>query len=151
MVSGPTPGLVRDPGPAFIGINPVAVGVGRPVRIGDIGLEDVTIIIGLHPVALSAQLIVKLLEGGFLIALITLITGGRSVLRANQARSEGKGQSRQDGEKFKGCFHGGMYSGVKPNERHPFDAHAGELLQRIADFFSRSACFAAGKGSATKD
>lgn len=61
MIRGPTKRLVRNPGPADIGVNPPAVGVGTPVsgRLRFARLPNVTVIAGLAPRAVTVELRVE--------------------------------------------------------------------------------------------
>jgi len=89
---GPAAIVIRGPAPRFIGyprkssgrIDPGTIRVGCPIVIADVRLEDITVIIGLDPIALAGQLIVKSLEGNILIVAV--------VLRPYEGWSEGKGQ-----------------------------------------------------------
>jgi len=61
VIRRPTEWLFRDPSPAGIGVNPVAIGVGTPgPRLRLARLPDVTVIGGLAPIAIPVELGVEL-------------------------------------------------------------------------------------------
>src|SRR5207302_10951748 len=57
VIRRPTERLFRDPSPADVGVNPVAIGVGTPgARLRLARLPDVTVIGGLAPIAIPVEL-----------------------------------------------------------------------------------------------
>jgi len=57
VVGCPTERLFRDPSPAGVGVNPVAIGIGTPgTRLCLARLPDITIIGGLAPIAIPVEL-----------------------------------------------------------------------------------------------
>jgi len=75
----------------------MAIGVGSPVRVLNVGLKHVTIIVGLHPSAFIPELIVESLERNALIIGI--------VLGPDKTWSEEEGQNGEKRENFKKRFH----------------------------------------------
>src|SRR5439155_27140407 len=56
----PTERLLRNPSPADVGVNPVAIGVRTPgARLRLARLPDVTVIGGLTPIAIPVELVVE--------------------------------------------------------------------------------------------
>src|SRR5207253_11259490 len=57
VIGRPTKRLFRNPSPADVGVNPVAIGVGTPgARLRLARLPDVTVIGGLAPIAIPVEL-----------------------------------------------------------------------------------------------
>jgi len=57
VIRRPTERLFRDPSPADVGVNPVAIGIGAPgARLRLPRLPDVTVIGGLAPIAIPVEL-----------------------------------------------------------------------------------------------
>lgn len=57
VIRRPTERLFRDPSPADVGVNPVAIGVGAPgTRLRLARLPDVTVIRGLAPIPIPVEL-----------------------------------------------------------------------------------------------
>jgi len=57
VIRRPTERLFRDPSPADVGVNPVAIGIGAPgARLRLARLPDVTVIGGLAPIAIPVEL-----------------------------------------------------------------------------------------------